>query len=556
MNRAYPYAKIAKTKLGDQIQVMFRLVQLCPFNTSVQALMLLFQIMDHGDSANDRFYSAIYRKLTSPDLAKSSKQALFLNLLFKTMKKDVSVPRVLAFIKRLLQMCHFLPPAVTCGILFLISEVIRSKPELQGLRNHLQHHESKTNKFDETDENDDDEDEHYEDVKEDSETDSEKEAEESEGPSTSSWVHKKNLTKRSATEITDYDPFHRNPAFCKAESAVIVELHTLCTHFHPSVALFGQQILEGQNIKYSGDPLQDFTLIRFLDRFVFRNPKKDPLKGKPNSILAKRKHYVPQGAKALAPDSREYLDRSEASIPADELFIFRYMKEKRAKQTDEQDSDAESVNSDEFNQFLTQMSAEDTKIDVDFAGNVGNLNDFDSEDEAGDDDDDDLGNPDLEDDEDLGEPDLDGEDDNSDLESLKDEDSEEEEKRDYGDDDNEFDEEGFEMSDDEDEVPVKPGSKRPALPVSKDQLKKRLKKYSNDKGNLQNLLASAEEFADLIDESAVDDLDLGGSGAVSNVKDNATKKQLKWEKKRDEKMRGLNFRKNKGGKPKAKKFRK
>ena len=32
---------------------------------------------------------------------------------------------------------------------------------------------------------------------------------------------------------------------------------------------------QGQYIKYDGDPLKDFTLIRFLDRFVYKNPKKD-----------------------------------------------------------------------------------------------------------------------------------------------------------------------------------------------------------------------------------------------------------------------------------------
>lgn len=39
---------------------------------------------------------------------------------------------------------------------------------------------------------------------------------------------------------------------------------------------------QGGAIQYSGDPLQDFTLIRFLDRFVFRNPKQ--LKGKRETI--------------------------------------------------------------------------------------------------------------------------------------------------------------------------------------------------------------------------------------------------------------------------------
>ena len=32
--------------------------------------------------------------------------------------------------------------------------------------------------------------------------------------------------------------------------------------------------LQGESLSYSGDPLQDFTLIRFLDRFVYKNPKK------------------------------------------------------------------------------------------------------------------------------------------------------------------------------------------------------------------------------------------------------------------------------------------
>lgn len=30
---------------------------------------------------------------------------------------------------------------------------------------------------------------------------------------------------------------------------------------------------QGVHIHYSGDPLEDFTLMRFLDRFVYKNPK-------------------------------------------------------------------------------------------------------------------------------------------------------------------------------------------------------------------------------------------------------------------------------------------
>jgi ribosome biogenesis protein MAK21 len=45
----------------------------------------------------------VYEALSSPDLRTSSKHSMFLNLLYRTIKSDVSVQRVSAFLKRLLQ---------------------------------------------------------------------------------------------------------------------------------------------------------------------------------------------------------------------------------------------------------------------------------------------------------------------------------------------------------------------------------------------------------------------------------------------------------------------
>ncbi len=106
VNRAFPYATMAKDKLEDQTQIMFKLVHmLSNFNASVQCLTLLYQIMDSGESASDRFYTALYRKVMDSGLSSSSssKIAVLLNLLFKSMKKDPSINRIKAFIKRLLQ---------------------------------------------------------------------------------------------------------------------------------------------------------------------------------------------------------------------------------------------------------------------------------------------------------------------------------------------------------------------------------------------------------------------------------------------------------------------
>jgi hypothetical protein len=39
-------------------------------------------------------------------------------------------------------------------------------------------------------------------------------------------------------------------------------------HFHPSVMKFAGDLGSSTSIEYSGDPLQDFTNIAFLDKFV------------------------------------------------------------------------------------------------------------------------------------------------------------------------------------------------------------------------------------------------------------------------------------------------
>ncbi len=54
VNRAFPYAKMSKDKLEEQIDIMFRVVHLSSFNISLHALMLIYQIMDSGDSTSDR----------------------------------------------------------------------------------------------------------------------------------------------------------------------------------------------------------------------------------------------------------------------------------------------------------------------------------------------------------------------------------------------------------------------------------------------------------------------------------------------------------------------
>lgn len=61
VNRAYPYTKAGDETVREQLDTLFKVVHLVKFSTAVQALMLLFQVMDSQQSVSDRYYVALYK---------------------------------------------------------------------------------------------------------------------------------------------------------------------------------------------------------------------------------------------------------------------------------------------------------------------------------------------------------------------------------------------------------------------------------------------------------------------------------------------------------------
>uniref|UniRef100_A0A3Q2QMW9 CCAAT enhancer binding protein zeta n=1 Tax=Fundulus heteroclitus TaxID=8078 RepID=A0A3Q2QMW9_FUNHE len=359
VNRAYPYAGAGDQKVKEQLDTLFRVVHLARFNTAVQALLLLFQVLDSQQSVSDRFYVALYRKLLDPGLAASSRQNLFLNLLYKALKADVALRRVKAFIKRLLQVGAELGGGFACGALFLVSEVMKAKPGLRLLCGFG----SDSARFCQDGE------EEFKDLSEENQEEEEEEEEERfvdadklgqgvcvaepETRPAASWVHHQNLEG----SCQNYDPLHRNPLFCGADRSTLWELHRLALHFHPSVSLFAKTILQGESIQYSGDPLQDFTLIRFLDRFVFRNPKQ--LKGKQNTDSAALRPKQRFPASSLPVNGAEFLSKEESQIPVEDVFFYRSVRSSKGKKAreDSEGSDVDDLDDEEVS--LGSMDEED-----------------------------------------------------------------------------------------------------------------------------------------------------------------------------------------------------
>ncbi|XP_068041441.1 CCAAT/enhancer-binding protein zeta [Anomalospiza imberbis] len=534
VNRAYPYAETGDEKVKEQMNTLFKVLHLVNFSTSVQALMLLFQVMDSQQTVSDRYYAALYKKLLDPALATCSKPSMFLNLVYKSLKADVVLRRVKAFVKRLLQVtCGQMPPFI-CGTLYLLSELLKVKPELRvQLQDHMGSDDEECFKDqEEAEENEEkfvDADKEVEDEKR---STVESSAKTNNSNSSASWVHHLNMRGRKSE--ASYDPMHRSPLYCGAESTSLWELKKLSEHFHPSVALFAKTILQGNHIQYSGDPLQDFTLMRFLDRFVYRNPKLS--KGKENTssvVMQPKKKQFMKDMQNLAVNSKEFRAKDESKIPVDEVFFHRFYskfdkKREKQKRLDDEES-VEDVDDDEFERALDTFEAADNAVvgqdDLDFASNIKKNPKGGKKGQAGE-----GSGADWED--------SDDEDDFNDLDDEEvslgsmEEDFEED-----------MDEEGgvfMDVSEDDDDLDS--NNNKQLKSISK---KGKKKKDMNFAGSLEGssrgkkrkfqdagILASAEEFGYLLDENAGSKFDNIGMNAMAN-RDNANVKQIQWEIERD-----------------------
>lgn len=382
VNKSYPHVKSGIQP--EQIQTMYKIVHLAPFNISLQALLLIRQLEN-----NDRYYCALYKKISDERLITTSHQAICIHLIYKSIWDDNCTERMISFMKRILQMCLYCPVPMVSGIFCMISRLMKKH---KGIIGKSRFEEIKTEIISKppiilsnTLKDEVEEEEKYFDVQS-NVTDS------TETPQKSSWYHLKAPQVVIEPEIPQapkerevknyYDYTARNPKYAGGEHAILGELIPLSRHYHPTVATFASRIITGKSIYYDGNPLADFTLLHFLDRFSFKNPKK-PREGQGQendelfrSVGTSKKHYVPKGLKSMSVVSEEYLSHEEKQIPLDEVFLYKYLKQrpksKKSKKADENSdedgfSDVDSVNSDDFNELLDGMMGAKKKKKYDFS---------------------------------------------------------------------------------------------------------------------------------------------------------------------------------------------
>jgi len=213
------------------------------FKTRIQALALLDRLSSSSSSSSStggskeedpgrlrrRFDRALYEVLVAPELRQTTKPTLVFNLCYVALSSTKDDPlRSAALLKRVLHVAAHAPAASAAASVYLAARLRkRNKPLEERLETGAPTHDDKE---------DDDR---------------------TAAASTSRYV------KRDPLYATSVDP---KPW----------EVATFLRHYHPSVRAFARQYLEKDRRldAYAGDPLQDFTLSNFFDRFAYRNPKK------------------------------------------------------------------------------------------------------------------------------------------------------------------------------------------------------------------------------------------------------------------------------------------
>lgn len=119
--------------MEKHLGTLFRIAHSANFNTGIQALLLIQHLSLTKNVVSDRFYRTLYESLLDPRLISSSKQSLYLNLLLRSLKNDLDVRRVKAFAKRMLQIAGLHQPPFVCGLLYVISHLRETFPDLSTL---------------------------------------------------------------------------------------------------------------------------------------------------------------------------------------------------------------------------------------------------------------------------------------------------------------------------------------------------------------------------------------------------------------------------------------
>jgi hypothetical protein len=298
---------------------LFRLSHSKSLKLRIETLNLIFNIVKYKESTlQDRYYKSLYELIMMKELSVSKHVKLLLKLVLQSLIFDHNLNRIAAFLKRLLDISLISEPTFIACVLLIISQVMRNKHKLWKM---LEEGGAKTN-----------------------------------------------------NETVHYDFNKRDPVYTNASDFPLAELTILAQHYHPTIQKFANFILNNYNkevIAYEGDPLIDFSLVNFLDKFILKNPKlKAKKQNKKKTEDEKLLNFIEDGAEdaegELENDKGERLDFIKTFNDFNKKKKARNGALKKSKKafTDDIDDFADQVIDEEYEKYDKQHGG-DIDEDVD-----------------------------------------------------------------------------------------------------------------------------------------------------------------------------------------------
>ncbi|KAG0050805.1 hypothetical protein BGZ89_003744 [Linnemannia elongata] len=461
VNRAFPFAKVDDKVFASHMDIIFRITHTGTFNTSIQALRLIFRVSTIQKNTSDRFYRTLIK----------------------------------AFVKRLVQSCAHHQPPFICGAFYLISKLMTSKTGLSDMVSQPE---------------DNDEEENFKDAPEDDE-DEEKEEKKVE--------EEKKEDAKKPEGVLKYDGRKREPLYSNADKTCLWEMAPFLSHFHPTVSLYAAHILSNQPIEGKPEFFQH-ALIHFLNRMVYKNPKKQ--RDDVNTALGTKGSSIMQpmaahrgtsimlkksGGNDVNVNTEAFWQKKIEDVPVDQAFFHKYFTQKKILKPATGKKGAKSAGSDDDEADFG--GSKKRGVDADDDGEDGS--DMDEDEvwnammsdmpkdalEDVDDDDEDLSDGELEELmlSDLEEEEGAGDDDDDDDEDEIDEESFGKDESNWKDDDGDDEEANMFMDEEDDMV----ASDEEAAAEESDQEEKGRDKKRRKKVALP-MFASMEDYAHLIDQ--------------------------------------------------------
>lgn len=282
LNRAFPFSDLPQEVYTKHLDILFKVTHSSNFNTSVQALLLIHHVVTRQNLDADRYYKTLYELLLDPRVATTSKQGIYLNLLYKLLKNDTVVGRQLAFVKRMLQVCvHWLNVGLVAGMIFVVMELAKQQRAIGDML-------------------------------------------------VDKLLRPDDTTKLAeAEEGQEYDPRKRDPKFAHAATSLLWEIEAFLKHYHPTVGVYAESLVKG-----SQQPKPDlglFTLAHFLDRFVYKNAK-EKAGPKGMSIMQPLGGGFNTKSTDQAPaNTVDWLAKRADQVRPDEQFYHQYFTTKQLK---------------------------------------------------------------------------------------------------------------------------------------------------------------------------------------------------------------------------------